>query len=280
MLKQRVLTALVLLALLLPTLWAHSAWPFMGFVSITMALAGWEWARLNGLGGIPAAGFGLLILALLASALAVGPMPLWAWVLTLASWVVGGAWVLRGASAGWLKQPHSVRLLTGVLALLPAGLALLLWKAQGLNALLSVFCLVWVADIAAYFGGRRFGRRKLAPAISPGKTWEGVGSGCIAVWALAIAWVVFLDPWLGGSSLYSQLLHPLGWPLTLLALLLLSMLSVLGDLFESLVKRAAGAKDSSGLLPGHGGVLDRVDALLPTLPAAWVLTELAQGLSR
>jgi phosphatidate cytidylyltransferase len=142
--------------------------------------------------------------------------------------------------------------------------------------MLSVLCLVWMADVAAYFGGRAFGRRKLAPSISPGKSWEGVWSGMAGVVALAAFWI-WLDGRFGvdGASVYGRLLRGGGVAGLLLALFALCGLGVVGDLIESLVKRAAGAKDSSRLLPGHGGVLDRVDALLPVLPAALALTTLA-----
>ncbi|MDE2452518.1 MAG: phosphatidate cytidylyltransferase, partial [Burkholderiales bacterium] len=141
-----------------------------------------------------------------------------------------------------------------------------------INFMLSIFCLVWMADIAAYFGGRTFGRRKLAPSISPGKSWEGVASGMAGVLLLAFVWTR-IDAAFGvdGPSLYSVLVRQLGWALALPALLFLAAMSVVGDLVESLVKRAAGAKDSSRLLPGHGGVLDRLDALLPVFPVALAL---------
>jgi phosphatidate cytidylyltransferase len=120
-----------------------------------------------------------------------------------------------------------------------------------------------MADIAAYAGGRAFGRHKLAPSISPGKSWEGVWSGMVGVLLLALLWTQLDQAYaLGSSSLYTRLQQGFGW---------LSGMSVVGDLVESLVKRAAGAKDSSGLLPGHGGVLDRVDALLPVFPIALAL---------
>ena len=141
--------------------------------------------------------------------------------------------------------------------------------------MLSVMCLVWMADVAAYFGGRAFGRRKLAPSISPGKSWEGVWSGLAGVLLLAAFWI-WLDGHINadGLSFYSRLFQQWGAAGLVLALALLAGLSVTGDLVESLVKRAAGAKDSSRLLPGHGGVLDRVDALLPVLPAAMAFTVL------
>ena len=142
----------------------------------------------------------------------------------------------------------------------------------GINFLLSVMCVVWAADISAYFCGRAFGKRKLAPTISPGKSWEGVYGGVAGVLLLALGWLWMESQFsLDSPSLFLLLRQRLGYGGLLLAALLLTALSVMGDLFESLVKRAAGAKDSSALLPGHGGVLDRVDALLPVLPAALAL---------
>jgi phosphatidate cytidylyltransferase len=275
MLKQRIITALALLAVLLPVLWAPVSWPFLAFVGLAMSLAGWEWGRLNNLSGGAAVALAFLVLGLLAAVVHLLPaVPFWCWPLTLLVWLLGGAWALRGAAPAWARLPKGLRLALGPVLLIPAGLALLAWKGQGLNALLSALCLVWAADVAAYFGGRAFGRRKLAPAISPGKSWEGVWSGMLGVLLLAWLWAGVIDAqsWVDSRSLYGQLLDRVGWPLTVLGLLVLSGLSVVGDLFESLVKRAAGAKDSSQLLPGHGGVLDRIDALLPVLPAALALT--------
>jgi len=133
--------------------------------------------------------------------------------------------------------------------------------------------LVWMADIAAYFSGRTWGRRKLAVAISPGKSWEGVWGGMVGVLLMAFAWVWVDTQWaMDSPSLFTQL-HARGWPFMVLATVFLVAMSVVGDLVESLVKRSAGMKDSSQLLPGHGGVLDRVDALLPTLPLALMLVQ-------
>ena len=144
----------------------------------------------------------------------------------------------------------------------------------GIEFLLSVLLLVWTADVFAYFAGRAFGGRfsrgKLAPSISPGKSWEGVWGGMTGVLLLALGWL-----WLGaGQSLYARLAQKHGLAVMLLTAVFMVALSVVGDLVESLIKRSAGAKDSSGLLPGHGGVLDRVDALLPTLPLALMLASL------
>ena len=278
MLKQRVITALVLVAFLLPALFAASAWPFAVLILAGIAAAGWEWGRLNGAGAL-AIILGTVLAAACALALWQGwasaaPNLLW-WFATLA-WVLGGAWVLRGGPKAWSPLPRVLRWGLGLLLLWVGWLALANARAIGINFILSVFCLVWAADIAAYFGGRAFGKHKLAPAISPGKSWEGVWSGMLGVLLLAAFWSVVVDRQLrvDSHSLYGQLTQRLGIFGAILALLFLSTMSVVGDLFESLVKRSAGAKDSSGLLPGHGGVLDRIDALLPVVPLALALTSL------
>jgi phosphatidate cytidylyltransferase len=133
--------------------------------------------------------------------------------------------------------------------------------------LLSVMAIVWVADIGAYFSGKAFGKRKLAPSISPGKSWEGAIGGGIAVLVLGALSVVAGLPWLQDTFVV-HLQSKLGWGATLGILVVLTAASVVGDLFESQLKRRAGVKDSSNLLPGHGGVLDRIDALVPVLPLA------------
>jgi len=154
---------------------------------------------------------------------------------------------------------------------LDAWLALTNAKATGINFILSVFCLVWAADIAAYFGGRTFGKRKLAPAISPGKSWKVSG----AAWRVCWCWQRLgrFRPLDGRRFGQLQHLQPAAGAPRLArrgsSLCFLSAMSVVGDLVESLVKRSAGAKDSSALLPGHGGVLDRIDALLPVFRLRW-----------
>lgn len=276
MLLQRVITAVVLLALLLPALFAPTAWPFALLSLLLIAAAGWEWARLNGVASVAAIGPGVLLALAGAWALHTGSFArtpaAWWWGATLV-WVVGGALVLRRGPAGWPHWPAALRLLLGLLVLWAGWLALAQARAASINFVLSTLCVVWVADIGAYFAGRRFGRRKLAPTISPGKTWEGVAGGVVGVWLLAWLWLAVIDRQLpvDGSSLFAGLLNRLGVLGLLVLCAALAGLSVVGDLFESLVKRAAGAKDSSRLLPGHGGVLDRIDALLPVLPAALAL---------
>ena len=279
MLRQRVITAVVLLALLLPALFAASSLPFALFTLLLISAAGWEWARLNGAQApLPALATGALVALMCGASLLQLPQMghaggLW-WAGT-AVWVVGGAWVLRGGPAGWPTLPKWLRWALGPLLLWLAWLAMAQARTIGINFLLSAMCVVWVADISAYFCGRAFGKRKLALTISPGKSWEGVYGGVAGVLLLSVLWIwgesqVNLD----SASLFKLLQQRLGWGGLLLAALLLTALSVVGDLFESLVKRAAGAKDSSRLLPGHGGVLDRVDALLPVLPAALALISL------
>lgn len=273
MLWQRVLTSLTLFGLLLATLWLESEWPFGLLVLLLLALAAWEWSRLNGLARTPAIasalGFGALMLAawwLNGNPGGPGSLTRWFWPgVSLACLLLLPLLLQRGVSA-WCTTPRALRLLLGWALLAQAWWALLHAKTIGVAMLLSILLLVWAADIAAYFGGKRFGRRKLAPSISPGKTWEGVFSGALAVLLLAALWIAFWpEQW--GRNLYAEI-----WahgPLVALALLLLLLaLSVMGDLFESLVKRSVGRKDSSRILPGHGGVLDRFDALLPVLPLA------------
>jgi phosphatidate cytidylyltransferase len=275
MLKQRIITAVLLLLVLLPALFAQAVWPFALLTLVMIAAAGWEWARLNGFPGVSALLTGGVVAAgsaLLWQAGWIGHTPGALWVLAMLVWVLGGALVLARGVEAWQHVPRALRLVGGVLLLWLAWLAIAEGKARGLNFLLSVFCLVWMADIAAYFSGRAFGRRKLAPAISPGKSWEGVYGGMAGVLLLALVWITLDQRGLADSpSLYTLLLQRWGWAGLLVSCLFLSSLSVVGDLFESLVKRSAGAKDSSALLPGHGGVLDRIDALLPVCPLALAL---------
>lgn len=281
MLKQRVITALVLLAVLLPALFYGDPRAFMALMLVFIAAGGWEWGRLNGLGQGESLALGAI--TLVACGVSWGlewhAKPQAAlWVPAGAAWVLCGGLLLRTGVPGWPQIAAPVRLVGGLMALWLTWLAVAQARVIGINFLLSALVLVWVADIFAYFAGRAFGTRlvarKLAPSISPGKSWEGVMGGMLGVVALAVAWV-WADARYGAPvpSLYS-LLAQAGWPLLVLVVLGLATMSVVGDLVESLIKRSAGAKDSSGLLPGHGGVLDRVDALLPTLPLALMLYSL------
>ncbi|HEY0825732.1 MAG TPA: phosphatidate cytidylyltransferase, partial [Ramlibacter sp.] len=241
------------------------------------------WGRLNGLGQGANIVLGLVTLALCAAAWTLGwthaPSSL-LWLGVGAAWVLAGAALVRAGVDGWPKIPRGVRVVGGVLALALAWLAMAQARVIGVNFLMSILVLVWVADVFAYFAGRamggKFTHRRLAPVISPKKSWEGVWGGLAGVVVLAVAWTL-ADSAAQAQvpSLYSRLAS-LGWFVLVLSAVFLGAMSVIGDLTESLVKRSAGIKDSSQLLPGHGGVLDRVDALLPTLPLAMMLATLAQ----
>ena len=281
MLKQRVITALVLLAILLPALFWPTPYPFAAVVLVLIAAAGWEWGRLNGLAMGGALAVAAVCLALCALAWSAGMLERrepTLWAIAGGLWVVCGAMLLNRGVAGWPLLPRPLRLVAGVLALWAAWLAAAQARVIGINFLLSVLVLVWMADIAAYAAGRNFGlkftKNKLAPAISPGKSWEGAWGATLGVLVLGICWA-FADRSLDASvpSLYTRLAS-VGWWLLVLAAIFFTAMSIVGDLAESLVKRSAGMKDSSNLLPGHGGVLDRVDALLPTLPLAMFVTGL------
>lgn len=279
MLKQRIITAAVLLAILLPALFYPAVWPFAVVMLLVIGAAAWEWGRLNGYGQGVAWLLGAEAVALCLLSWWLGlptqPLPLF-WLVVGGCWVLGGGLLLRTGVTGWPRIPRPVRMLGGLLALWAAWLAAVQARAMGINFLLSALVLVWVADVFAYFAGRAFGGRftrgKLAPSISPNKSWEGVWGGMAGVLVLAFAWV-----WADGlaqaevASLYTRLAER-GWWLLLLGALFLCAMSVVGDLVESLIKRAVGAKDSSQLLPGHGGMLDRIDALLPALPIAMMLS--------
>jgi len=278
MLKQRVVTALLLVVALLWALAQPSLWPFAVLTLLLMAAAGWEWGRLNQAGPSLAVGFGMVVVVaglLVLSGPWAAKAPSGLWWLAAVLWAVGGVVALRNGPAAWPRLPRMARWVMGVAGLFAAWLALSNARAIGINYLLSMLCLVWMADVAAYFGGRALGKRKLALSISPGKSWEGVWSGMVGVLLLALLWIALDRQFaVDSASLYTRLQASMGWLGMALALLVLAAFSVVGDLIESLVKRAAGAKDSSRLLPGHGGVLDRVDALLPVLPLALALTTL------
>ncbi len=274
MLKQRILTALALLAVLLPALFYPSPTPFCAVALVMISAAAWEWGRLNGSSAGASIGIAAVAVALCGLSWANGLLArnlLQVWIIAGAAWVLLGAWLLTAGVAGWQRIPRMVRLAGGVIALWVAWLAIAHARVLGINFLLSVLALVWAADIFAYFSGRTWGRHKLAPAISPGKSWEGVWGGMVGVVVLALAWAAADAHWKPGvASLYTHLQNR-GVGFLILGAVFLAAMSVVGDLVESLFKRSAGVKDSSGLLPGHGGVLDRVDALLPTLPLAMML---------
>jgi phosphatidate cytidylyltransferase len=276
MLKQRILTAIAMLLVLLPALF-HSDIRLLALLSlILIGAASWEWARLNGsdpqISFLFGGGVALFCLLFLLFKLEVF-LNTYFWLLVSGAWVLLSGYLLQGGQSKWLRANQYLRMVIGPVMLISAWLALYESKLMGTAYLLSILLLVWVADVAAYFAGRQWGRHKLAPNISPGKSWEGLVGGILGVFILSLTWLGLDDvfPILQGGIFQRLRLH--GWLLFFFSILFLTLMSVVGDLIESLIKRAAGAKDSSQLLPGHGGVLDRLDALLPVLPLAIMLTQ-------
>lgn len=266
MLKSRVITAITLLALLLGALFALPplAWAVLIVAMVMQGIV--EWSRLSGLSGRQAnAYWGLTLLLMLGLLWAdAGAAEAQRLYLHLAIYAVAAllwliivpAWLM----AGWKVKQPLLMALTGWAVLVPTGLAMLDLREAAPSPwiLLFVMGLVWVADIAAYFTGRRFGKNKLAPSISPGKTWEGVAGALLGV-SVYVVLVWSFSPYFAHREVQPILLLAAWWWMGL---------AVIGDLFESAVKRQAGVKDSGALLPGHGGLLDRIDALTSTLPLA------------
>ncbi|MEF9995652.1 MAG: phosphatidate cytidylyltransferase [Burkholderiaceae bacterium] len=275
MLYQRIITALVLLAVIGGAmLWSPAAFDLIA--AVTIGLAMWEWLRLAGWSSVVAGFTGAAVtgglLAWDGSGLALSSTALTViCALATAVWVLIAAVVVRSRLTGF-PVSRAMASGLGVTLLSAAWLAVRhFYDAGGALLMVSVLAIAWIADVAAYFAGRAFGKSKLAPAISPGKTWAGVWGAVIAVVAAALA----LAHWTPGLDLFSsRLIAAAGAPLALALLALVVLVSVAGDLFESQLKRNAGMKDSSHLLPGHGGVYDRIDALLPVLPACVLLESL------
>lgn len=258
MLKTRLLTAAVLIPLFLAALFLLPE-PYWSLLMLIASLIGlWEWANL--------AGFKPVVRYLYVAAAGVAGVFFTFWRGAENAYMQEYAlyWSLIAAAVfwfiiipPWLAMRFQVRnvylmMLAGWLLVLPLWLSLVSLRGSSPWLLLGLMLLVWIADSAAYFSGKRFGKRKLAVNISPGKTWEGVLGALVVVTLYGLALCYFLP-----TSLW---LIPAMW--------LLTVLSVMGDLFESLIKRQGGFKDSGALLPGHGGILDRVDGLTSSLPIA------------
>lgn len=263
MLRIRVFTALAIAALLIPAILFLDRGLWAILTALITGLAAWEFGRLAGFCVAGQVRYGVFVAALAVGAAIFLPMP--AFVATGAIFLLASAifWVavvpfwLR---ARWQVSRHWVMALVGLVVLLPTWFALIALRERGPGWLLGAIVLVALADIAAYFFGRAFGKRKLAPNISPGKTWEGAWGAMATVTALAVAVqfaTVAPDP---GRVL-----------VLLVAMPLLTLVSIAGDLYESMLKRQAGLKDSSNLLPGHGGVLDRIDSHTAALPLVALL---------
>lgn len=277
MLKTRIITALVLLAIFIPAIVWLPASGWAVFCTLIAALAAWEWGALLRFGARARVFLGFACALLCAALIFAAPhamgidvadtvsflesarqLALWIYLPALAFWfLVVPLWMKNR----WPLPASPLGIFVGVLLILPTWLALVQLRQVGVSVLLAVMMLVWLADIAAYFSGRTFGRHKLAPSISPGKTWEGAIGAAVFV----VIYGLLLAPYFpAGIARGAVILIPV--------LVLLTAVSIVGDLFESLLKRQAGLKDSSNILPGHGGILDRIDSLTSTLPifaCAW-----------
>jgi len=264
-LATRVATAVVLIGGLLAALFLLPAPGLAALIALLVGAAGFEWAKLCKLPRPLAWAYAI--------AVALGAVFLYlsskevqraAFFISALFWLFAApAWLWQGMNSG----PVRLLALAGFVVLIPAALAMMILPPQ---AVLIVLILVWVADTGAYFVGSRFGRRKLAPSISPGKTWEGAAgalAGTLVYAIICVALIPQLKSGIAGGT----------WAAYLAAAAGLCAASILGDLFESAAKRQAGVKDSGALLPGHGGILDRIDSATSTLPLAALLWPLIDG---
>lgn len=270
MLATRIKTAVALFALVALMLFVLPPLSWVLFCCVVAALGFWEWLGLSAkpyLVGAPRLVVAAVIGCTLAGVMLFAPMAWIAWLTGLplllgsAFWLlIMPFWLVRQ----WRLKNPLLHFVVGLILLVSAWSALIWLKSMPPEPwlLLAVMAVPWIADIGAYFAGRQFGKRKLAPSISPGKTWEGVAGAavCMLVYALILNQI---------GGIFNLLSIPV--------LLLLLALSITGDLFESLMKRQAGVKDSSALLPGHGGILDRIDSQLSVLPVALLLIMIATG---
>ncbi len=276
MLKKRIQTALVLLIILAGVLSFDSTWPFLIFISVMCGLACWEWTRITlGLSSKWPVWLGIGVFV-------VTTAQAYAWLqldfnntfliqisalLSVIFWLTAVSTTLLRAQVQRISSPFAWSAFALITLIATWGVLALLYRTHGVSYVLSLLIVVWVADIAAYFFGRAFGHFKLAPSISPGKTREGAIAGIAGV----VIWVLISAQW--PSTFAADLMLHWGLLGSIVLSVFLAIFSICGDLFESLLKRRAGMKDSSHLLPGHGGVYDRIDAVVAVVPLAYLLTE-------
>jgi len=271
MLKTRVITALVLLAVFSPILFLLPAIYIGIFFLVALLAAAWEWSTLLAPQARRAAW--LYVLFCLAIILFLLGMQNTSWqfallLLAVIFWFFVAPFILAKGINLSLQKLRPFYVVLGLILLPATWFSLVFLRELGLVFLLTSIALVWVADIGAYFIGKAFGKRKLAIQISPGKSAEGAIGGLVLSYGYALLCVIYLP---FESSLFGVWAIRFGWVPMFLMVTVLVAFSIFGDLFESQLKRLAGVKDSSHLLPGHGGVLDRVDALIPTMPIAALL---------
>ena len=262
MLKARILTAIVILPLFLAALFYMQDIFWAAFLLVLTVIGAYEWSKLARLSIRNTIVF-LLLTVLVGSELlfllresvqdnVYSANLIGLYVLSVVFWIVGAPLYLKQS---YTIQKPFIWMLTGWIVLLPTCLALYQLRAISPLLLLGFMATIWISDTAAYFSGRSLGKHKLAPTISPNKTWEGAAGALIAVFLYGLAW----DRLFTEESLATKLI-----PL----LIVMTILGIIGDLYESLLKRHAGVKDSGNILPGHGGILDRIDALTSALPLA------------
>lgn len=259
--KQRIITAFILLPIMLLMLFFANNGIWAAFSGVIALLALWEYSRLMLFTGKQQIGYVLTtMLFMFAAYCEQWALPSFIWVAVLVFWLLlMPAWL---AFKWKLSRAGTRTLLLGWLMMLPFwyGLMILRTVDASVAPLLSLMCVVWLADSAAYFVGKKFGKHKLAPVLSPKKSWEGVLGGLIAVWLYAT--IARACGWFGFEA---------SWLTTMLAMSVLTFVSIGGDLLESWLKRVARIKDSSNLLPGHGGVFDRMDSMIALLSVAMAI---------
>ncbi len=270
MLKQRILTALILIPLVIAGIVYLPTWAIAIILAALMLQGAWEWSRLAGLQNNPLRVAYVVTLFLLLwycwSSMADQSLLQVLAKVAAIGWVLATLWIFFPALGQQKSVLHTIiKLLAGVFVIAVTWVAMVNLHAQaehGPRWLLYFMFLIWIADSGAYFAGRAFGKHKLAPVVSPGKTWEGVAGAVVMV----LIYSLTAQYWLPVSE--DNLM-----PVILLSLFLVPV-SVIGDLFESLMKRQSGIKDSGTLLPGHGGVMDRIDSMTAVFPVTmWIATQ-------
>jgi len=269
-LRTRVITAVVLFVLLVGMVFFAPALMWAAFTLVVALLGCWEWSRMSGLAKTAqgvylalsgAIGGGVWLLYARAADTYFMSAASYSFIVATLFWVVlAPLWLANKA-----RPAPLVCALAGWIVMWPTYFAFVVLRDASPWLLLAIAAVVWVADISAYFAGKRFGKHKLAPAVSPGKTWEGVMGALVGVAVYAIILALIAR---SSTTPLSAIFEPGKGVPAIVGMLLLTPLSIIGDLLESWMKRGAGLKDSSNLLPGHGGILDRIDALTSTLPVA------------
>lgn len=254
MLKHRIMTALILIPIFLALLFLLPPIPFCLLTVLVMLLGAWEWSYFMGIKNKASFIYPVVMIILMIGALM---LPLiYLLYFSVIWWIIALILVVRYPKEKPWGKSVGMRAVMGICVLIPCWLAInyIRNSAHGKFILLFLFILIWGADTGAYFAGRAWGKHKLAPSVSPGKTWEGL------IGALVVTAIIAL------CGIYTQQVPYFIWPVAIALSMVTVLFSILGDLFESMLKRNAGLKDSGNILPGHGGILDRIDSLTAAAP--------------